>query len=64
LPWDGKALKFYEYARETMVRSPTFQVVTHPVYDASIDRLGSEFVLIQVHPTSADGNAPWVESMG
>jgi tetratricopeptide (TPR) repeat protein len=38
LPWDDKVLKFYEHAREKMVRSPTYQDVTRPVYQASVNR--------------------------
>jgi tetratricopeptide (TPR) repeat protein len=38
LLWDDKVLKFYEHAREKMVRSPTYQDVTRPVYDASVGR--------------------------
>jgi tetratricopeptide (TPR) repeat protein len=38
LPWDDKVLSFYEHAREKMVRSPTYQDVTRPVYSASIGK--------------------------
>jgi hypothetical protein len=38
LPWDDKVLKFYEHAREKMVRSPTYRDVTKPVYHKSIGR--------------------------
>jgi hypothetical protein len=38
LPWDDKVLKFYEHAREKLVRSPTYQDVTRPVYHASVGR--------------------------
>jgi tetratricopeptide (TPR) repeat protein len=38
LPWDDKVLKFYEHAREKMVRSPTYQDVTKPVYQAAVGR--------------------------
>ena len=38
LPWDEKVLKFYEHAREKMVRSPTYKDVTQPVYHKSIGR--------------------------
>jgi hypothetical protein len=38
LPWDEKVLKFYEHAREKMVRSPTYQDVTQPVYSKSVGR--------------------------
>jgi tetratricopeptide (TPR) repeat protein len=38
LPWDDKVLKFYEHAREKMVRSPTYQDVTRPVYQGSVNR--------------------------
>jgi len=38
LPWDDKVLKFYEHARDKMVRSPTYQDVTQPVYQGSVGR--------------------------
>jgi hypothetical protein len=38
LPWDDKVLKFYEHAREKVVRSPTYAAVTQPVYHKSIGR--------------------------
>ena len=38
LPWDDKVLKFYEHAREKMVRSPTYKDVTQPVYRKSVGR--------------------------
>ena len=31
LPWNENVLKFYEHAREKMVRSPTYKDVTQPV---------------------------------
>ena len=36
--WDQKVLKFYEHAREKVVRSPTYRDVTKPVYRASVGR--------------------------
>jgi hypothetical protein len=38
VPWDDKVLKFYEHAREKMVRSPTYKDVTQPVYHRSVGR--------------------------
>jgi hypothetical protein len=38
LAWDDKVLKFYEHAREKMVRSPTYQDVTQPVYQRAVGR--------------------------
>ena len=38
LPWDDKVLRFYEHAREKMVRSPTYKDVTQPVYQRSVGR--------------------------
>jgi hypothetical protein len=38
VPWDDKVLKFYEHAREKVVRSPTYRDVTQPVYHKSIGR--------------------------
>jgi hypothetical protein len=38
LPWDDKVLKFYEHAREKIVRSPTYEDVTQPVYHRSVGR--------------------------
>jgi hypothetical protein len=38
LPWDEKVLKFYEHAREKMVRSPTYKDVTQPVYNRAVGR--------------------------
>jgi Flp pilus assembly protein TadD len=38
LPWDDKVLKFYEHAREKVVRSPTYEDVTQPVYQKSVGR--------------------------
>ena len=38
LPWDDKILKFYEHAREKVVRSPTYRDVTQPVYQKSVGR--------------------------
>jgi tetratricopeptide (TPR) repeat protein len=38
LPWDDRVLRFYEHAREKMVRSPTYQDVTQPVYRKSVGR--------------------------
>jgi tetratricopeptide (TPR) repeat protein len=38
LPWDEKVLKFYEHAREKLVRSPTYKDVTQPVYHKSVGR--------------------------
>lgn len=38
LPWDDKVLRFYERAREKVVRSPTYQDVTQPVYHRAIGR--------------------------
>ncbi len=37
-PWDERVLKFYEHAREKMVRSPTYKDVTQPVYHRSVGR--------------------------
>jgi tetratricopeptide (TPR) repeat protein len=38
LPWDEKVLKFYDHAREKMVRSPTYKEVTQPIYQKSVGR--------------------------
>jgi len=38
LPWDERVLKFYEHARAKMVRSPTYEDVTRPVYQKSVGR--------------------------
>jgi Tfp pilus assembly protein PilF len=38
LPWDDRVLKFYEHAREKLVRSPTYKDVTQPVYHKSVGR--------------------------
>jgi hypothetical protein len=38
LPWDERVLKFYEHAREKLVRSPTYKDVTQPVYHKSVGR--------------------------
>jgi tetratricopeptide (TPR) repeat protein len=38
LPWDDKVLKFYEHAREKVVRSPTYKDVTQPVYQRAVGR--------------------------
>jgi tetratricopeptide (TPR) repeat protein len=38
LPWDDRVLKFYEHARAKIVRSPTYQDVTQPVYHKSVGR--------------------------
>jgi tetratricopeptide (TPR) repeat protein len=38
LSWDEKVLKFYEHAREKIVRSPTYKEVTQPVYQKSVGR--------------------------
>jgi hypothetical protein len=38
LPWDERVLKFYEHARQKMVRSPTYEDVTQPVYSKSVGR--------------------------
>jgi hypothetical protein len=38
LPWDDRVLKFYEHAREKLVRSPTYKDVTQPVYQRSVGR--------------------------
>jgi len=38
LPWDQRVLKFYEHARAKMVRSPTYEDVTKPVYSKSVGR--------------------------
>jgi len=38
LPWDERVLRFYEHAREKLVRSPTYQDVTQPVYQKSVAR--------------------------
>jgi hypothetical protein len=38
LPWDDKVLRFYERAREKIVRSPTYKDVTQPVYAKSVGR--------------------------
>jgi tetratricopeptide (TPR) repeat protein len=38
LPWDDRVLKFYEHAREKVVRSPTYKDVTQPVYQRSVGR--------------------------
>jgi tetratricopeptide (TPR) repeat protein len=38
LAWDEKVLKFYEHAREKIVRSPTYKDVTQPVYHKSVGR--------------------------
>jgi tetratricopeptide (TPR) repeat protein len=38
LPWDDGVLKFYEHAREKVVRSPTYQDVTRPIYQGSVGR--------------------------
>jgi tetratricopeptide (TPR) repeat protein len=38
LPWDERVLKFYEHAREKIVRSPTYKDVTQPVYHKSVGR--------------------------
>jgi tetratricopeptide (TPR) repeat protein len=38
MPWDDKVLKFYEHAREKIVRSPTYKDVTQPVYNRAVGR--------------------------
>jgi hypothetical protein len=38
LPWDERVLKFYEHAREKIVRSPTYKDVTQPIYNKSVGR--------------------------
>jgi tetratricopeptide (TPR) repeat protein len=38
LPWDDKVLRFYEHAREKLVRSPTYEDVTQPIYQSSVGR--------------------------
>jgi tetratricopeptide (TPR) repeat protein len=38
LPWDERVLRFYEHAREKIVRSPTYKDVTQPVYHRSVGR--------------------------
>ncbi len=38
LPWDERVLKFYEHAREKIVRSPTYKEVTQPIYHKSVGR--------------------------
>jgi len=38
LPWDEKVLRFHEHAREKLVRSPTYQDVTRPVYQGAVGR--------------------------
>ena len=38
LPWNEKVLRFYEHAREKVVRSPTYKDVTEPVYQRSVGR--------------------------
>ncbi len=38
LPWDDKVLRFYEHAREKVVRSPTYKDVTKPVYRGAVGR--------------------------
>ena len=38
LPWDDKVLKFYEHAAAKVVRSPTYQDVTRPVYQGAVGR--------------------------
>jgi tetratricopeptide (TPR) repeat protein len=38
LPWDDKVLRFYDHAREKLVRSPTYQDVTQPVYNRAVGR--------------------------
>lgn len=38
LPWNERVLKFYEHARAKMVRSPTYEDVTRPVYQKSVGR--------------------------
>lgn len=38
LPWDDKVLKFYDHARDKLVRSPTYRDVTQPVYQKSLGR--------------------------
>ena len=38
LAWDDKVLRFYEHAREKIVRSPTYKDVTQPIYAKSVGR--------------------------
>ncbi|HEY7091146.1 MAG TPA: sulfotransferase [Tepidisphaeraceae bacterium] len=38
LPWDQSVLKFHEHARQKLVRSPTYEDVTRPVYQSSVGR--------------------------
>jgi hypothetical protein len=38
LPWDDRVLRFYDHAKEKMVRSPTYQDVTQPVYNRAVGR--------------------------
>jgi hypothetical protein len=38
LPWDDRVLRFYEHAKEKVVRSPTYKDVTQPVYARSVGR--------------------------
>jgi tetratricopeptide (TPR) repeat protein len=38
LPWNDRVLRFYEHAREKVVRSPTYKDVTKPIYQGSVGR--------------------------
>jgi tetratricopeptide (TPR) repeat protein len=38
LPWNEGVLRFYEHAREKIIRSPTYKDVTQPVYHRSVGR--------------------------
>jgi hypothetical protein len=55
LPWDERVLKFYEHAREKVVRSPTYKDVTQPVYKRAVGRWQNyaqhfEPILEKLHP--------------
>jgi tetratricopeptide (TPR) repeat protein len=61
LPWDDKVLKFYEHAREKIVRSPTYQDVTQPVYHKSVGRWKN--YAQQLEP-ALEALAPYVKEFG
>lgn len=61
LPWDARVLKFYEWARQKHVRSPTYEAVTQPVHSRAIGRWRNYQKFIEPH---LDILSPYVSAFG
>jgi tetratricopeptide (TPR) repeat protein len=61
VPWDARVLRFNEYARQKLVRSPTYADVTKPIFKGAIGRWRNYQKHLEPH---LEKLAPFVDAFG